>query len=106
MNTSYNISGGKMMINNKVFDKMEWSVVHDMENKLLIYIANIIKEYKVDTQRFDPDGIPLVYFGLERVTRVRKMTDKEYEDLFKEYYKDATFDIKLKYVKISDDVKV
>ena len=91
------------MIQNKVFDSMQWSTVHDMENKLITYVTFVIKGYKVDADRVDPDGVPIVYLELERVTRVRKMTESEFEELFKTYYSGkTTFDIQLNYVKTPD----
>ena len=67
------------MIKNKVFDAMQWSIVHDMENKLITYISHVVKEYTVDADKVDPDGVPIVYLGLDIITRVRKMTEKEFE---------------------------
>jgi hypothetical protein len=69
----------------KLFDKMQWSTIIDMDNKLIIHVAHLVKDYKIDTTKCDPDGVPLVFIAHERVTRVRKMTEKEFEEAVKEF---------------------
>lgn len=69
----------------KLFDKMHWSTIIDMEHKLIIHVAPLVKEYRVDENKCDPDGVPLLFITHEKITRVRKMTEKEFEEAAKEF---------------------
>lgn len=61
-----------------------WSVYYDMKNKLVIQLLPVFVSLEIDEKKCDPDGTPLVFLLFDKVTRVRKMTDKEFEDLDKE----------------------
>ena len=66
----------------KRLESFNWTAIRDMEHGVVLYVACLIKEYKVDTTRIDPDGVPVVHYTHELVTRVRKMTEKEIEESY------------------------
>jgi hypothetical protein len=68
-----------------IVSKEKWSTYFDVQNKLVIYVTNVLCNLHVDYSNDDPDGIPLVWVERLPVTRVRKMTEKEYEDAMKEF---------------------
>jgi len=68
-----------------VYEKMQWSTVIDLQNKLITHVMINITEVKVDDEVVDPDGIPLVWVEGKYVTRVRRMTNEEFEKYVKEF---------------------
>lgn len=58
--------------------KFAWATKYDVENKIVMHLTVQLTEYKIDVEQVDPDGIPLVFIRGMLVTRVRKMTDEEY----------------------------
>lgn len=84
----------------------QWSVYYDMKNKLVIQLLPVFASLEIDEEKCDPDGIPLVFLLFDKVTRVRKMTDKEFEDLDKENklenLKNVQFNIVYKVAEVSE----
>ena len=60
-----------------------WSIYYDMENKLVIKMLFLFKKLYIDREKSDFDGIPLTFLVFDKVVRVRKMTDEEFESLKK-----------------------
>ena len=62
-----------------------WTTLIDLKNKLILYVAINIEKFDIDATKVDPDGIPLTYVEGKHVTRVRKMTDVEFDKYVTEF---------------------
>ena len=67
------------------FVSMGWTTSIDLKNKLVIHVAINMTKISIDVEVVDPDGLPLVWVEGKHVTRVRRMTDMEFEKYVKEY---------------------
>lgn len=97
---------GKMnvVMTKNAFENPQWSKIIDTDNRLVVHVMHLTSSYGVDASVIDPDGLPLVYFEQTRVTRVRKMTDEEYESVVKE--NGITVVTEFKYGSLDKDGKV
>lgn len=70
---------------NRYVSSMGWTTLIDLNNKLVLHVAIDIEKFTVDGTSRDPDGIPLTYVEGKHVTRVRYMTDEEFDKYVKEF---------------------
>ena len=78
------------------FVSMGWTTAIDLKNKLVIHVAINMTKISVDVELVDPDGIPLVWVEGKHVTRVRRMTDMEFEKYVKEYGINAEIEVDMR----------
>lgn len=92
------------MNNGMNIPSMGWSMIIDLNNKLVIYVAvNVIKvEVDPDTTKCDPDGVPLVWVEGKHVTRVRRMTDEEFQKYVTQYGMKFEVDMRAHYAAEKD----
>jgi len=85
-----------------MYEKMGWSTILDLQNRLIVYVSYMSINYKVDYSQCDPDGLPLVLIEQQRVTRVRKMTEEEFEKYVKEFGMKMEIEMKVVHVPEKD----
>ena len=70
-----------------VLREEKWSTYFDIQNRLVIHVGSALKTLYVDHNQIDPDGIPLVWVERQTITRVRQMTESEFEEAMNHYAK-------------------
>jgi len=85
-----------------VYEKVQWSTVIDLQNKLITYVTYNITKIDVDDNIADPDGIPLVWIEGKHVTRVRRMTEEEYVKYVTEFGAKMEIDMRVYHVPEKD----
>ena len=68
---------------NECYEKMQWSTYMMPEHKIVMHCGLLMSKIHIDYEKLDPDGLPLVFFEGQKVTRVRKMTEMEFEECMK-----------------------
>lgn len=66
----------------------QWSTYYDVANRIVLHTITYMKVLRIDENNSDPDGIPLLWVEPQLATRVRRMTDEEFDECIKRLGKD------------------
>jgi hypothetical protein len=85
--------------------KEQWSTYLLMQQKLVVHVLHLLNKMQLDDTNADPDGIPTVWLEMQRAARVRRMTDAEFEQYFKQYGMVSEIKLDMVYVPTEEEKK-